>query len=118
MPLIVEYSNELLSKKITSLQQCISNKEIVSTKNQLEKWEETNRQIDEKIDELTKLNDLAGGKIDDINKVLLDLRKEEYAMVGPYLSKKFSKLSRDIHILKSLDCLNGILIKEVKNLIY
>ena len=98
VPRIVEYSNELLSKKITSLQQCISNKEIVSTKNQLEKWEETNRQIDEKIDELTKLNDLVGGKIDDINKVLLDLRKEEYAMVGPYLSKIFQKLSRDIHI--------------------
>ena len=95
VPRIVEYSNELLSKKITSLQQCISNKEIVSTKNQLEKWEETNRQIDEKIDELTKLNDLVGGKIDDINKVLLDLRKEEYAMVGPYLSKIFQKLSRD-----------------------
>ena len=75
MPRIVEYSNELLSKKITSLQQCISNKEIVSTKNQLEKWEETNRQIDEKIDELTKLNDLVGGKIDDINKVLLDGKK-------------------------------------------
>lgn len=98
VPRIIEYSNELLSRKITSLQQCISNKEFVSAKNQLEKWVETNRQIDEKIDELNKLNNWAEGKIDGINKVLLDLRKEEYAMVGPYLSKFFQKLSRDIHI--------------------
>ena len=47
-PRIIEYSNELLSKKITSLQQCIRNKEIVSAKNKVKKWEETNRQIDEK----------------------------------------------------------------------
>ncbi|MFR6562214.1 MAG: hypothetical protein ACLUR5_09695 [Eubacterium ventriosum] len=92
MPRIVEYSNELLSKKITSLQQCISNKEIVSTKNQLEKWEETNRQIDEKIDELTKLNDLVGGKIDDINKVLLDLRKRGICYGWSLFIKNFSKI--------------------------
>lgn len=51
-----------------------------------------------KIDGLNILYKFADEKINGINKVILDLRKEEYAMVGPYLSKIFQKLSRDIHI--------------------
>lgn len=98
VPKIIDYNRELLSKKVSSIHQYINNKEFIDIKEELKKLEDENKKIEEDVNKLDALNELAQIKVEKIRSVLLELRKDEYNKVGPYLSKIFRKLSRDIHI--------------------
>lgn len=98
MPENISYNESLLADKIHSLRSYQENTEFLNVSKKLEDAEEKNKQIDKKIEELEQLAHYAKDRVEQINQVKNELKKKEYAQVGPYLYKIFRKLSRDVQI--------------------
>lgn len=92
------YNEKLLLDKICSLRSYRNNENYWNVLKQLEDAEKKNKRLDEEIKELKQFNNYAEERIQQINSVKAELKKKEYAQVGPYLYKIFQKLSRDVQI--------------------
>lgn len=92
------YNEKLLSDKICSLRSYQNNETYWNALKQLEDAEKKNKRLEEEIKELKQFNIYAEERIKQINSVKTELKKKEYAQVGPYLYKIFRKLSRDVQI--------------------
>ena len=92
------YNEKLLSDKIYSLRSYRNNETYWNVLKQLEDAEKKNKRLEEEIKELKQFNIYAEERIKQINSVKTELKKKEYAQVGPYLYKIFRKLSRDVQI--------------------
>lgn len=97
-----EFSVGLLSKKVDAIKNYKKNDEVLELKKKLDNTIETVRKISKKIAELNNQKELANNKMQEIKEVKQKLEMAEYENIGPFLTKIFHKLSKDIHIKEIL----------------
>lgn len=93
-----EFSVELLSKKVDAIKNYKKNDEFLELKRKLDNTIKTSNTISKEIEEFNNQRELANSKIKEIKDVKQKLEIEEYENIGPFLTKIFHKLSKDIHI--------------------
>lgn len=91
----IAYDYQRLENKINSIKSYIGNKQYMVTNQKLKKNEENNKVIINKIEELSLLEKKVNLKVRKIKQEIEELRKKEYAEVGPFLYSIYNKLSRN-----------------------
>lgn len=99
-PKVIEYSEEILKKKICSIKSFLNNEEYLKAVKELKDINEKNNEIQKDIEDYTTYKKKILERIKNINAQIDKMKKEEIDQVGPYLYKLFCKLSRDVQIDK------------------
>lgn len=98
VPVNINYDENLLSSKISSIRSYIQNFEYLDASRKLDDANKKNDIATHEIEELEKLSAKAKTCAEQIRVLLKEMNTEEYNQVGPYLYKIFRKLSRDVDV--------------------
>lgn len=91
---ISDFSYDLFVSKINAIDSILANQNLQDSNQKLEEDNKKNHSLDEEIEELQKLKDIASRRARDIREVVEKLSKDEYEKVGPTLGKFYNKLIR------------------------
>ena len=91
---ISDFSYDLFVSKLNAIDSILANQNLQDLNQKLEENNKKNHSLDEEIEELQKLKDIASRRARDIREVVEKLSKDEYEKVGPILGKFYNKLIR------------------------
>lgn len=94
-PKVLSYDDERIKNKIFSLRSYIGNTEYLDVNQKLQNGQKKNEQVIKEIEDLSKLEKEARDQASKIKSSIEDLKKQEYAQVGPFLYSIYYKLSRN-----------------------
>ena len=91
---VSNYLYDIFVSKINAISIILSNQEVLELRKKIDDCKKKNADLDKEINELSIIEKKAINKSEEINKIIEQLKVDEYKKVGPTLNKFYNKLAR------------------------